>query len=294
METAQATGIVHSVVVLACDKLPWTSLCLESLLASEARDWELVVVDNGSTDGTPQWLEAFAGRTRAVGVPCAILANPSNLGAAEARNQGIKASRGRFITFLDNDTALRSRGWLGRLAAVLERAPAAGMVGPKLVYPRPPHDIQCAGAAISPSGRVQFRGRGESRLDRRFCAEREVQCLISACCMVRREALDKAGLFDPAFHPVQFEDFDLCYRIREAGFRILYTPEVEVYHFESVTTAGSPDLNNSYAIARNGLLFKNRWRHRFAVENGPPDAETAWRKIEPCGLVGPEELPILP
>ena len=98
--------------------------------------------------------------------------------------------------------------------------------------------------------------------------------------MVRTEAFDQANGFDEAFNPVQFEDFDLCYRIREAGGKVVYTPTVEVYHYESVTTQGTATLSNPALVIRHGLLFKKRWRHMFAAEDGPLDSETEWKDIE--------------
>jgi len=207
-----------------------------------------------------------------------MIRNPGNIGCATARNQGANAAAGSYLTFVDNDVALRCTDWLPALAARLDEAQVA-MVGPKLVYPYPPHNIQCAGVGISRGGRVQFRGRGEPRMDARFTREEPVQCLISACCMVRRSAFEQAGGFDPAFDPVEFEDFDLCYRIRERGDRIVYVPSVEMYHFESVTTAGTTSLPNTRLIILHGLRFKERWRHRFSNENGPADTETRWRKL---------------
>jgi len=171
--------------------------------------------------------------------------------------------------------------------------PDAVVAGPKLVYPFTPHAIQCAGVGISPNGRVQFRGRGESREDPAFNCREEVQCLISACWMMKREAFEKAGGFDEAFNPVEFEDFDLVYRMREAGGKAYYVPEVEMYHFESVTTQGTAALPNTYLIVKNGLLFKKRWNHMFETENGPEDADCTWRTVETRAFASIGDLPLL-
>jgi GT2 family glycosyltransferase len=179
------------------------------------------------------------------------------------------------------------------MASRLDRAPKTAAIGPKLVYPAAPHAIQCAGVGISRSGRVLFRGRGESKDDARFNRRRNVQCLISACLMVKKPVLDEVGGFDEAFNPVQYEDFDLCYRIRDKGYAIAYEPAVEMYHFESVTTAGTPALFNISVIIRHGLLFKNRWKHMFEKEDGPTDSEARWRKIQPPRFDSAGELPVV-
>lgn len=98
--------------------------------------------------------------------------------------------------------------------------------------------------------------------------------------MIRADVLPEAGGFDEAFNPVQFEDTDLCYRVRSRGWRVLYEPSVEMYHYESTTTAGTANLPNPALVVRHGLLFKNRWRHMIEKEEGPPEAEAAWRKSE--------------
>jgi GT2 family glycosyltransferase len=202
------------------------------------------------------------------------------------------SARGQIIAFLDNDVALRSRSWLTVLAGLLTEQPGVAAVGPKLVYPCPPYLIQCAGVGISDSGRVQFRGRGQQRNDPRFDHRQEVQCLISACMVVRKSVLDEVGGFDEEFNPVQYEDFDLCYRIRSRGYKAVYEPAAEMYHFESVTTAGTPTIPNTGVIIRHGLRFKKRWKHMFEKEGGPADSETAWRKLSLPDLSLLGDLPL--
>jgi GT2 family glycosyltransferase len=270
--------MLTSVVILTHNKLPVTRRCMPTLLETQGAEWELIVVDNGSDDGTPEWLDGFAASAGARGVRMTIVRNAGNIGCSTARNQGATAASGDHLVFMDNDVSVRHRSWMRELARRFDDE-TVGVAGPKLVYPHPPHDIQCAGVGISQNGRVLFRGRGERRDLPEFNREQDMQTLISACFMVRRRAFDEAGGFDEAFNPVEFEDFDLCYRIRESGSRVVYVPSVEMYHLESVTTAGTASLPNTYLIIRHGLLFKRRWRHMFAAENGPDDSETPWRQV---------------
>jgi len=282
-----------SVVTLTHNKLDCTRRCLPSLLETAYAPWELVIVDNGSTDGTPAWVEEFKATARTAGVAVKLIRNAGNIGCSTARNQGAAASAGERLVFMDNDVALRSRRWLATLGATLDADPAIGIVGPQLVYPVSPYPIQCAGVGISRSGRVLFRGRGEPRDDPRFQARRDVQCLISACFMIRRNVFKEAGGFDEAFNPVEYEDFDLCYRARSRGHRVVYEPAAEMYHFESVTTAGTPALPNTGLIIRHGLLFKQRWRHLFENEQGPADEETRWRRRRIGKLKAGSKLPVV-
>lgn len=268
-----------SIVTLTHNKLAITRRCLPTHFRAPSRDWELIVVDNGSDDGTDDWLEDFAGRVRAEGAQMSVIRNAGNIGCSTSRNQGIAAASGRYVAFLDNDVAVRSAGWQERMIARLDESPDHAYVGPKLVYPARPHDVQCAGVGISARGRVQFIGRGLSREDSRVTQAREVQCLISACCMTTRDVLERTGGFDEAFNPVEFEDFDLIYRARAGGLKALYEPGIEMYHCESVTTAGTASLPNTRLIVEHGLLFKSRWQHLFANEDGPDDADCQWQRL---------------
>ncbi|MCF7854623.1 MAG: glycosyltransferase family 2 protein [Candidatus Pacebacteria bacterium] len=282
-----------SVITLTHNKLEVTRRCLPTLLHSTGVPWELLVVDNGSTDGTGEWLDAFQKEAARQRVGVTVIKNKGNIGCSTARNQATAQARGATLVYMDNDIALRSKFWLKRMSDVLVADARRGMVGPKLVYPLPPYRIQCAGAAVAPTGRIQFRGRGEDRGDPQFNTPDEVQCLISACCMVKSSVIQECGGFDEAFNPVEFEDIDLCYRIRSRGYTIHYVPDVEMYHFESVTTGGTPSLPNTRLIVENGLLFKRRWRHMFENESGPSDKAARWRHLPRYRFSEVGELPVI-
>ena len=267
-----------SVVILSHNKIDYTRTCIHSLLETDYPDWELVIVDNGSDDGTVEWLKKFHNEAKNHNIPVTLIFNSGNIGCSTARNQGIEASSGELIAFCDNDIALRNRNWLKLMAKDLAD-PSVGMVGPKIIYPFEPFNIQCAGAAVTPMGRIQFMGRGENKEDPKFNIRKEVQCLISACCMTKKSLLDEYGGFDEIFNPVEYEDIDLCYRIRSHGYKIMYNPKVEMYHFESVTTEGTESLPNTYLIVKHSLIFKERWKHMFEKEDGPKEEEAKWRKI---------------
>ena len=274
-------SIDATIIVVSYNKCRYTELCLTSMLQGEPAPRQIVVIDNGSTDGTVAFLEGqFPPLAEERGVRFDLIGNDSNVGACTARNQGLAIALGEYIGFMDNDIAVRSRGWLGILAGVLEERDDYGIVGPKLVFPFEPHNIQHAGAAISKTGRVKYLGRGEPIDSPEHNRRREVQCLISACWLMKSDIPECIGGLDEVFNPAQFEDFDFCYRAREAGRTVLYDPVAEMYHYESVTTDNSPDVNYRYITIRNGMEFKRRWRHMFADEDGPPDEECRWRELQ--------------
>ena len=274
--------MTYSVITLSHNKLDCTRRCLSALITDSLCDeaWEMIVVDNGSTDGSKEWCDTELKKLgEKHGIPVTVLHNESNIGCSFARNQAIDVASGQYLVFADNDISPRTRRWMPKMRELLDSDEKIGMVGPKMIYTWKPHPIQCAGVGISRRGHVCFNGRGAAIDAPAFNTQCEVQCLISACLIIPAELIKNHGGFDEAFHPVQFEDFDLCYRLREAGYKALYTPDVEMYHFESVTTQGTPTVRNQAVVIRNGLLFQKRWRHMFTLENGPPEEACRWKDI---------------
>ena len=267
-----------SILILAYNKSAYTRRCLASLLHSTLRPFEVVLVNNGSTDDTADVFAEFGDAAARDGIDVTAM-KLENLGAIVGRNRGMERMRGKYWVFLDNDVVIRTRDWLEKLSAVLDANPTVGAVSPKLVYPLPPHDIQCAGCAVTPGGQIVFRGRGEPRAHPDFARPADCQTLISACWMMRADAAMKIGPLDEQFSPVQFEDIDYCYRLREAGLLCRYEPSVELYHFENVTSGRTEALNYPYLTVKNGMKFKKKWRHRFAAENGPSDKDWSWKAV---------------
>jgi O-antigen biosynthesis protein len=283
-----------SMLLLAHDKCEYSRRCLDSLFLSTLRPFQVVLVDNGSRDATPEVFDAFQQRASRENIAVSRLRFDDNVGAIVGRNCGMEMMTGRYWVFLDNDVTVRTRSWLEKLLAVLDAEPRVGVVAPKLVYPLAPHLIQCAGCDVTSGGRVIFRGRGSANQTPAYNTRCDCQTLISAVWLMRAELARQIGPLDARFSPVQFEDIDYCYRMRETGWLCRYEPGVEMYHFENVTTAGTT-LNYPYLTVKNGLKFKEKWRHRFAHEGGPPDRDWAWAEISTVALTDvPEQLETLP
>jgi len=277
-----------SLVIPSLNKLPYTSRCLDSLLLTTGVEFEFIIIDNGSTDGTAEYLLDFRRRAAQCGISVTVVFNDRNVGACTARNIGIGLSHGTALAFLDNDIVLRDRQWLATLFATLSAQEQTGAVIPKLLFPFPPYAIEHAGIGISPTGTVGYLGRGAQRDDPAFNQPRELQGAASACLLVKRVVLDAVGTFDEIFNPVQYEDLDLIYRMRKQGYCLWYEPAVEMYHFENVTTDNTPQINFKYQTIKNGIEFKRRWREMFSQENGPADDTLRWgelprRRIEEIG-----------
>ena len=268
---------MFSIIILHHNKAEYSRACLESLLRSSARPLEVINVDNGSRDGTAQVLDAWEEAARKAKISTKRLNFETNIGAIRGRNEAMAASSGDYIVFLDNDTIVAQSDWLERLRAFLDGDERRAIVAPKLLFPWQPFAIECCGCGISRSGRVQYIGRGEAR--EAYQEPFELQCAISAAWMMPRRLIESIGMLDDAFSPVQYEDLDFCYRAREAGAQVWALPEVELFHFEHTTTAGSGDINFKYVTTKNGILFKKRWSPLFSQEDGPSEEEAQWQPL---------------
>ncbi|OVE77230.1 hypothetical protein BVX99_03140 [bacterium F16] len=248
-----------SIVILAHSGCEFTKTCLQSILDAAVHPKELIVVNNGATDDTASVLASFAGAFADTKVHYTILTNDHNMGCSKARNLGWEKATAPYVVFMDNDTVVCTKNYLETLVSEMEADPLLGVLGPKMIYPYMPHTIQCAGCAMNSKGRIRFRGRGADRYAPEYTVRISVPVLISACWIMRREFLETLGGLDEYFHPVQYEDLDFCMRVNQAGYYCAYTPDVEVYHFEGVTTASFGNKVYQKNIAAQSLKFKKRW-----------------------------------
>ena len=215
---------------------------LQSLRAQSYRDFEIVIVDNGSSDGTAAMLRAEF--PEAVVVPL-----PENRGFAVAVNAGLRAARGRYLMLFNNDAEAEPR-WLEALVAVLDARPEVGSVASKMLTARDPSVVDSAGAAM---GLFAYDiGRGE-RDGARFDSAREILCPCAGAAAYRRELFDAVGLFDEAFF-AWFEDVELGIRAQLAGFRCWYEPQARVRH-HAHASAGQLNIPKTVFTVRNALLL---------------------------------------
>jgi N-acetylglucosaminyl-diphospho-decaprenol L-rhamnosyltransferase len=204
--------------------------CLDSL---SGEDVEVVVLDNASEDGS-------AGAVREAFPEVRLIAQDHRAGFGANHNTVIRATAGRYVLVLNEDTTSESWGF-DRVTTYLDGHPRVAALGPKLVYPdgrRQDSAWRFPTPAVSALGLVTLgkvgvkQSRGE--------APREVDWVMGAALLLRREALDEVGLFDEEFF-LYSEEVDLQYRLRQAGWDVHYFPEVTVVHHESQSSAGIPE-----------------------------------------------------
>jgi GT2 family glycosyltransferase len=232
-----------SVVVVNWNRKDLLRACLLSLGRQTGVPFEIIVVDNGSTDGSADLAENEFGAR--------VVRNAENRGFCAANNQGIARAKGDFIALLNND-AEAEPGWLAALHDACSRAPDVGMAASKVLVWEEPGRIDKVGHLIFPDG--QNRGRGSGTLDQgQFEKEEEVLWPDGCAAMYRKSMLDQIGGFDEDFFAYG-DDAELGLRARIAGWKCIYTPRAVVRHHRGATMGkGSPDRLR--LIERNRVLL---------------------------------------
>jgi len=207
---------------------------LDSILATVSGvEYEILVVDNGSADGTVEMLrERYPQVVR--------VENPENRGVAPARNQLLEKARGRYILSVDVDTTFTQKGAVETLVATMDRIPEAAVGGPKLVYKDGSLQLSCrpfpSPLNILVEGTLLKKYFPQSRFVRDYTLEdwdhaelREVDWMYGAALVIRREALARIGCFDERFFYL-YEDIDLCFQARRHGYKVIYIPQAVICH----------------------------------------------------------------
>ncbi len=231
-----------SIIIVSWNTASLLRACLAGLPAAVgALDWQTVVVDNASTDGS-------AGIATRDFPNVLLIRNTANLGFARANNQGIRATDGEYVLLLNSDTVI-PQGALAALAGFLGAHPEAGAVGPRLLRPDGTPQPFAFGGDPSP---VYLLRRGFSRLAlHRYLhdwATGEIlgcDWVSGACLMARRAAIEAAGLLDENIF-MYFEDADWCLRMRRAGWRVYYDPQISITHIGGQSLRQNPAARRAY------------------------------------------------
>jgi GT2 family glycosyltransferase len=239
-----------AVIIAHWNKLPLLKRCLHALGGQSFRDFEVIVVDNGSTDESVAWL-----RQRS---DIRLITNESNLGFAAANNQGIRATRAPLVALLNNDTEPEP-DWLAAMVARMSDG-GYGMAASLMLFASRPDMVQSAGIAMDRAAIAWDRFGGLSRRDPVVQQEADIFGPSGGAALYRRSMLEEVGLLDERFF-AYLEDVDLAWRAQRAGWRCRYVPSATVMHHTSATSGeGSPTKrwllgrNKVWMVAKNASL----------------------------------------
>lgn len=242
------SGKPVSIVIVTHNGLKFLTRCLPSVFRQDYREFEVIVVVNGSTDGTSAWL-----RQHYPGVK--HIENSRNLGYCAATNQGIRQSMGEYIIVLDDDTEMEP-GFLAAMVAAAESAEDVGMVASQVLFDHDPTRIDSAGIEVDKAGIAWNRHVGLASTDEPdSCVE--VFGSTGAAGLYARKMLDQVGLLDEDFF-IYYDDADIAWRGQRAGWRCLYNPAARVRHVHS-GTSGKWSSFKTFLLGRNKLwtMIKN-------------------------------------
>lgn len=252
-----------SIVIPVFNQLHYTEKCVESLLQhTQSLPFQLIIVDNASTDGTSDYLTSLAPRLHSAGVQWTPILNQKNLGVAPAWNQGLRACKADEITILNNDI-LVTENWVEGLRHSIQKHHLA-LSCPYAINGALDYDLNTRSR--------RFTRRNKNRIweEYSFCAF-----------YMPRSTFDQIGFFDEGFLIGGFEDNDYCYRIKKAGLRYGVTGASFVHHFGSATLGEFKKTGDRHE-APNRAYFVKKWGFDPSAKINTPAARLrrATRKIK--------------
>lgn len=262
-----------SVVILNYNTVDLTRTCLSTVLAAKLGGYrmEVTVCDNGSTDGSIDMMRSeFPSVT--------LIENKKNLGFAAGNNPGIKAARGRYILLLNSDTEV-PQGTLATMIRFMDDNPDIGASTCKLLLPDGSIDPACHRGFPTPWASITYLLKLEKLFPgstifgqyhqgyKGFATIHEVDCIVGAFFLVRREVVAQVGLLDEDYF-MYGEDIDWAYRIRTAGWKIMYNPEVSILHKkkQSGRASGAKNRRNIteiYFHTYNWLFYTKNYAKKY-------------------------------
>lgn len=244
-------------VSLNCRKV--IANCLLSIYASKPTvTFEIIIVDNASKDETLKFVEATYPGVK-------LIRNQENVGFAQATNQGMQASSGKYILWLNTDTVLRPDS-LVQLTQFMAEHPKVGIVGPKVLNGDGTIQNQCRRGFPTPwASLTYFSGLSKLFPRSQFFAgylltyldeneANEVDAVSGCCLLARREVLTQVGLIDGRYHSYG-EDLDFCAEAKKAGWQVFFYPGAQITHYGGQGGSGVKPYNSIYQFYRAMLLF---------------------------------------
>ena len=239
-----------SIVIPIYNQLKYTKECLESIEKFTMQNYELIFVDNNSTDGTTEWLEEITN----VKDNYHLISNDENLGFPKAINNGIKSAKGDFILLLNNDIVV-TEGWLERLLEVAESNSKIGIVGPL--------SNSVSGVQLDPDAKYpsikEMHNYARKVAQKNKNVFEEFPRVAFLCTLIKKEVIDEIGGLDERFSPGNFEDDDFCLRAQLADYKTVVAKDVFIHHYGSVSFKQNGQDEYDKRIKINEQKFINKW-----------------------------------
>jgi GT2 family glycosyltransferase len=265
-QALRASWLRASVIVLTHDNLAFNRMCLASIVENtEYPNFELIVVDNASSDGTVEELR----RLESLVPQLQVILNERNAGFGPGNNQGLAAASGDLLVMLNNDTVV-PRGWLTRLARHLED-PAVGLIGPAT-------NRTCNEAQLNIPYQTyeEFRAVARAQGERHEGERYPIRMPMFFCAAMRRDTFERVGPLDERYEVGMFEDEDYALRVKGEGFVVAWTPEVYVHHAYHASIGKLLPTGEYMRLVRlNQGRFEDKWGICWERHRQPPAAPAA-------------------
>ncbi len=253
----RAENPVVSIIIPVFNNWKLTYTCLQSVLAHTEGTYEVSVVDNHSTDLTPQLLDSIQG--------IRVITNETNEVFVNACNQAAMAATGAYLLFLNNDTEV-STGWLNAMLAPFADA-TTGIVGAKLIYPD--GSLQEAGGIIWRDGTGCNYGHGDNPERPQYSYRRAVDYCSGACLMISRQLWELIGGFDQRYAPAYYEDTDLCFAARALNYKVVFQPAARVVHYGGASAGKETSSGYKRYQDINRHKFVEKWQEVLERDHVP-------------------------
>ncbi|SLM29947.1 Glycosyl transferase, family 2 (fragment) [Desulfamplus magnetovallimortis] len=257
-----------TIIIPVFNNIRYTLNCLKAIHNQNTTfTFEILIIDDNSSDETKEILSLIKGIKN--------LSNKKNKGFLLSCNKASKHSNGKYLVFLNNDAAPGSQ-WLQEILIPFKSHKNVGLVGTMLLFPD--GSLQEAGGFVFKDGSILNYGRNGNPIHCRFNFVRETDYCSGCSIAIPKQLWNRIGGFDERYKPAYYEDTDLAFRVRDMGYKTIYTPFSKIVHFEGISCGISLKENIKKYQLINKPIFKNRWHQELAkIDKTKPSQLSVWK-----------------